>query len=205
MSLVKSVLSHARNVLMDIRFGKPVGGKAKDQPFEHLGAHGFNNTDAGLLKQMFKDRICPDDVLVDVGSGRGRVLNYWLSTGHTGKIYGLELDPEYGAACAERLSARKNVEVRIGDALKNLPAEGTLFFLSNPFSADIMRQFRDAVWNAVTDRRKLRIVYFAPTSIDVWQEDPRWQTEVIALDMSAIGKHAERHKRYAVIVPRSAS
>jgi hypothetical protein len=202
MPSMNSLISHARNIIMDLRFGKPVGGKAKDQPFEHLGAHGFNNTDYGLLKQMFDGRIQPDDILVDVGSGRGRVLNYWLSTGHKQKIYGLELDPDYGNACAERLKRWPNVEIRVGDALALLPSEGTLFYLSNPFAAEIMLKFTDAIWHAVADKRRLRIIYFAPTSIEIWTADKRWAVEVINLDMSAIGKHAERHKRYAVITPK---
>lgn len=205
-SAVSELWRRGQSLFIDLRYGRPIGGAAKPKPqvYAELGAYGFTNTGYGLLAEMFEGHIAPDDILVDVGSGRGRVLNFWLHAGHRAPIFGLELDVQYARESARRLRGWPNVQVRQGDAIANLPAEGTLFFLFNPFNAIVMRSFRDALRQRAVDIRLVRVIYYAPTCIEVWSEDPFWRVEVHELDLSGIRWHAERHRTYALIVPADA-
>jgi hypothetical protein len=64
------------------------------------------------------------------------VLNWWLGRGLDNRIVGLELDKGLARVAAERLRRHPNVVIRTGNAIDNLPADGTLFWLFNPFTAN---------------------------------------------------------------------
>jgi hypothetical protein len=53
---------------------------------------GVQNSDYAALEQIFRNRIRPVDVLVDVGCSTGRVINLWLEQGPSNRIVGLEAD-----------------------------------------------------------------------------------------------------------------
>jgi hypothetical protein len=122
--------------------------------------------------------ISTSDVLVDFGCGRGRVINWWLSRGFENTIYGLELDEELADETAQRLRAYRNVTIIGGDGLAHLPADGTLFFLFNPFHPDatgtklmerLSRQLRDP------KRPAVRVALFRSELARVFEADPYWQ------------------------------
>ena len=87
------------------------------------------------------------DVLVDVGCGKGRVIISGLGRGFTNRIVGLELDEDVAAATRKRLTSYPNVTVLTGDAVENLPEDGTLFYLFNSFEQPIVTRFK-ARWSS---------------------------------------------------------
>jgi hypothetical protein len=189
------------NVITDLRYGGFLGGRAYASPFSHLGANDSNNSDYGVLEQIFASRVRADDVLVDVGCGKGRVLNWWLSKGYGKKIYGLEIDPAIAAATAARLRRHRNVTVLAGDAIANIPADATLFYLFNPFDAAVMARFRDRVRQVCTRPADLRIIYFAPTALEVFAGDTQWTMEELAVDTAGLAEVKDRHRQYVVLRP----
>jgi len=201
-SSLRKLRRTAGNAMIDLRFGGFVGGY---QPNPIPGANGTGATDYALMPQIFDGRIKPDDVLVDVGCGYGRVINWWLYRGHQNKIFGLEILPEVAQHLRRRLRKYSQVTILTGDAIANLPPEGTLFFLFNPFGlAEILERFLDRAWEIYRVQPGLRILYFAPVLLDVARSDPRWQTELIPLALPAVGFFEERHRHLAIITPRSA-
>lgn len=69
------------NVYYDLPFGAPLWGNGKTR-FADLDAEETANTPYTALKLIFKNEIIgPDDVLVDLGCGKGRVINWWLGQG----------------------------------------------------------------------------------------------------------------------------
>lgn len=192
----------ATNILMDLRYGGFLGGKPKASPFSHLGAHDSGNSDYGLTQQIFAGRILPDDILVDVGCGKGRVINCWLSLGLTNRMYGLELDPELAERTARRLRRRPNVSILAGDAINNLPADGTVFYLFNPFNKEVMSRFRDRILEGCTRPQRLAIFYYAPVFIEVFRDDQRWTVEMFEVDMSQHVSFSPRHRTLALIRPK---
>lgn len=176
MGLPQKIVRLFRNASIDLRYGAWLGGALATR-YALLGAFNPSNSDYSVLPAVFGDLIRPYDVLVDVGCGRGRVINWWLKGGHRNKIIGLELDPDLASRTARRLRRFHNVSVIVGDATVHVPPDGTLFYLYNPFNAEVMARFRDSI---VARNRPATLIYYNCENLDVFTGDPRWQIRVIA-------------------------
>ena len=94
-----------RNAVQDLRFGKPLGGTVKTR-YAHLGAHDVGNADYDDLAILFGEAdVRPDDVIVDVGCGKGRSLNWLLAHHPQNRLIGIEIDPAICAQTAKRGSS----------------------------------------------------------------------------------------------------
>jgi SAM-dependent methyltransferase len=186
-----------RNAAIDLQYGGFSGGYIRNPA---PGAHGTGATDYDIMPQLFAGRIRPGDVLVDVGCGKGRVINWWLSQGHQNRIYGLELLPEIAEFTRKRLRKFRNVSIVTGDAIENLPSDGDVFFLFNPFDDRIMPGFIERLWG-VAERRDITIVYFAPVYLHLFHSDTRWSVEELDVQLPKAGLFDPRHRRFAVIRP----
>jgi methyltransferase family protein len=169
------------NLVHDLRFGGWCGGRFEN-PFARQGAHHIQSVDYAVLDHLHRENQIPihaDDLLVDVGCGRGRVLNWWLARGCSNRLVGLELVPELAHATARRLARFPNVEIVPGDAIENLPPDGTLFFLYNPFDGTAVRRFRDRLLERIRAPRRLRVLYFNSRFLDPFRTDPRWRVQML--------------------------
>jgi|GEM_PF-1373859 len=156
-----------RDSVLDYRYsGRSLRGN-QPSAFRHLGANDTYHTDYSIMPLIFDlIKVKPDDVLVDVGCGKGRVINFWLSKNLQNRIYGLELDPELARATAAQYAKRTNVTIIPGDAVQSLPREGTLFYFYNPFSEFKVKKFEEKLRDF--PQGNIRIVYYNPKSIDVF-------------------------------------
>lgn len=164
------------NLFHDLRRGPWLGGSG-DSRARVKGQHRTQSTDYADLSVLLSReeiRVRPGDVAVDVGCGRGRVLNWWLDHGVTSPIVGLELDAEIAEQTRRRLARNRNVSVLAGDAADRLPPEGTLFFLSNPFDERMMARFEESLSRLQSPADLVRIVYYNPHFVDVFLETGRW-------------------------------
>jgi SAM-dependent methyltransferase len=161
----------ARNAAIDLRFGRPLGGAYLKNPDQ-------SNSDYGALEKVFAGRIRPGEVLVDVGCGSGRVLNYWLRVASGHQLYGIELDATLATRTQRRLRGKANVTVIAGDAVELCPANGTLFYLFNPFVSDIVRAFCGRIAEHSTVLAP-RILYYNPKHLDVLREAECWDIEIV--------------------------
>lgn len=169
----------ARNALIDIRSGGGLlSGRIRTR-YAHLGAEDTVNTDYIALQHIFENRIKPADVLVDVGCGKGRVIQWWLSRGYRNRIIGLELDEEIANKTRQRLRRHKNVSIVAGDAIQNLPADGTLFYLYNPFATQIVSAFKERLMSIFGKRGKITILYYECKHVEVFRDDPLFAVEVM--------------------------
>jgi CelD/BcsL family acetyltransferase involved in cellulose biosynthesis len=161
-----------RNAQLDLRHGAFLGGSIRTRHAE-LGARDVQNSDYADLPLLFAAAgLGPDDVVCDVGCGKGRVLN-WLLANHGGRIYGIELDEEVCAATAKRLRRRANVTILCGDATALLPDEATVFYLFNPFDRSVMDRFAQAV--LALPPRPRRVVYYRAKELDAFRGHPRFR------------------------------
>lgn len=120
-----------------------------------------------ILRQIFDQvPISADDVLVDVGCGEGRVINFWLSLGLTNKIIGLEINEEIAERTRRRYKKYQNVMIIQGNALNTLPRWGTIFFLYNPFSDETIKRFAAAVKNM-----NVTIIYYTDNYVDHFDKE----------------------------------
>jgi SAM-dependent methyltransferase len=134
-----------RSALRDLRHGRPLGGTVRSR-YEHLGAFHATNSPYEDLDRVFAGvEVAPDDMIVDVGCGKGRSLNWLIDRFPGNPIVGIELDPELCAQTARRLRRRSNVTVVWGDATELIPPEGRVFYLFNPFDETVMVRFATAL------------------------------------------------------------
>ena len=171
-----------RSFLRDLRFGKSLYGRVATR-FAHLGAHDTANTDYDAFPTLFESVVKPGDVLVDVGCGKGRVLNWWLSHYPQHRIFGLEIDPVIAQETRLRLKKFSNVTVLDGDAVRLLPPEGDVFYLFNPFSRSVFERFAEALEELPPSAsgRPRRLIYYSCESLDVFKGRPSWSVTDLTL------------------------
>jgi SAM-dependent methyltransferase len=167
-------LTNLENFWWDIRFGG-VAGPTRGSRYAHLGAHGVRNVSYRALAALFRHvTIEPGDVLVDVGCGRGRALNYWLREGLPNRLVGLEIDEEVAAGVRDRLKRYPNVEIVVGDAVEHIPEGASIFFMYSPFDATVMQRFKERLRQPPCDRTCRALLYYAPRHASVFRDDPAW-------------------------------
>jgi SAM-dependent methyltransferase len=175
-TIIRRAPKMARNALRDLRYGKPLGGTIRTK-YAHLGAHDVGNADYEDLALLFAGvPVGPDDIIVDVGCGKGRSINWFLDRYPGNRIVGIELDPEICAETAKRLRKYERVTVVCGDATALLPADGTVFYLFNPFDESVMRRFAQAMLDRSSPAT---IVYLNEKHADVF-DDPRFTVTPIS-------------------------
>lgn len=169
------------DLIVDLRYGGWCGG-LDSTPTEKDDAVRVQSTHYRTLRKLFSHplaRVQQSDVLVDVGCGKGRVINHWLAGGHRGQIYGVELRAEIADWTRARLRHTPNVQIITGDATQVTPTDGTLYYLYNPFGARTLAAFADRVRSATPHPEKLRIVYVNPAHIHVFEQSGWKVTSVI--------------------------
>ena len=163
-----------RNALIDLRYGGLLGGA-------YLSAHVTENSDYVALSHIFENRIKASDVMVDVGCGKGRVINCWLGRAPHNRITGIELDEKIANQTRQRLRKYKNVTIIAGDAVQNIPADGTLFYLFNPFDAHILEAFKNRLMSLFSKDSDITVLYYNCKHVDVFQKDPAWIVKVTSI------------------------
>jgi Methyltransferase domain len=174
--LAGKVVRVMHNTYWDWRFGGSCGGR-KISPFAYRGINGTQSTDYLQLELLFKAERVPigdADVLVDVGCGKGRVINFWLRCGHRNPMIGIEIDPEIANLARQRLRRYPNVTILTGDVVDNLPPGATKFYLWNPFGSQAMRRFKARLLETYGQRGNVTLIYYHCVEISVFENDPNW-------------------------------
>lgn len=170
-----------RNPLLDLRYGAILRGVHRSR-FENLGALETSNTDYAVLPALFRNLVGKSDVLVDVGCGKGRVINWWLSQGWKNKLIGIELDPLVAEKTRARLRKYPNATILTGNILDNIPTDATIFYLYNPFRWPVMERFKNRLLETFGEQGGVVLVYYNCMCIDLFKSDSRWEIEECGLD-----------------------
>ncbi|HKV23217.1 MAG TPA: hypothetical protein VJN93_01375 [Candidatus Acidoferrum sp.] len=176
------VLSRVRtkleNACLDLRFGRLLRG-VKTSPYAQLGAYATANSNYGDVQRLLEGRVKPSDVMVDVGCGKGRVINAWLLAGYANRMIGVELDAAVAADTRARLRRYPNVCITTGDIVANFPDDGTIFYLYNPFDGLAMTKFKARLKKSLEQRacREATIIYNNCLHMDTFLEDPECEIE----------------------------
>jgi hypothetical protein len=172
------IANFTRDTVLDYKYsGRSLRGN-HTSTYKHLGANDTYHTDYSVMPLIFKNiEICPDDVLVDVGCGKGRIINYWLSRKLKNEIVGLELDPKIACRTARQFSGRRNIRIIPGDAISNLPSDGTVFYFYNPFTEEKVREFEDRVAK-ISENKAVKVIYYNPKSLHVFYNG-NWTIKLI--------------------------
>lgn len=172
-----------RNLVRDLRHGAFLGG-VKKTPHGTRGAYDTANSGYRALEQIFSHpAVTPlvrNRTLVDVGCGKGRVLNFLIDALPGQPILGLEIDEAVARRVARRLKHRGNVTIRAGDVRDLELPDDAIFYLFNPFDADVMRAFATRLVRE--DRRGSVLIYYNPMHVDIFKADPNFELREIELD-----------------------
>ena len=166
-----------RDAVLDRRYGGSCGGTYQGR-WNDLGYRGTSSAHYGYLARLFSDHnvsIGPDDVLVDVGSGKGRVLNFWLHKGLRNRLVGIEIDERWASFAEQRLHDYPNVEIICGDVFETIPRDGTIFYIFNPFSREVCARFKDLLRDLRGPGADVTLVYYLSQNADLFEDDPAWE------------------------------
>jgi hypothetical protein len=165
-----------RDYLIDRSYGGRCGGTYPGR-WGQLGYRGTSSAHYYVLQKIFQSRyvpIAPSDVLVDVGCGKGRVLNFWLKMGVRNRLIGIEIDERFAKTTRLRLAGFDNVEVLCGDAFELLPDDGTIFYIFNPFTRETTIRFKDALIDKYGRGSNITLVYYMCNYSEDFEADPAW-------------------------------
>lgn len=147
---------------------------ARFEPFSNLFGNdrrlhqSRSSTWLTLLRTFRRLGIQPDDALIDIGCGSGRVVVAATLLPFR-RVIGVELDP---VLCEQarrnlaglRFGSKGRSEIIQGDAVAfGVPDDITIVYLANPFHGKVFQDFIEQVLGSL-DRapRRLRLVYFNP-------------------------------------------
>ncbi len=184
-----------KDTFMDYKYsGRSLKGNQKT-PYKQLGANDTYHTDYSVMPAIFsRVDISPDDVLVDVGCGKGRIINYWLSCKYKNEIIGLELDAEIAEKTASQFSHWDNVKIIAGDAIEHLPAHGTIFYFYNPFMEKQVEQFEKRLIEKIGNN-PVKVIYYNPKSIHAF-DNGSWDIQHINFERDMGLKRWGRLNKY---------
>ena len=178
-----------KNIYLDLRFsGRFLGGN-KASPYSDRGAFNTVNTDYDILPFLFrKVEILPDDTLIDVGCGKGRVIIYWLSLGLKNQLIGIELDKDVADNTRTQFKKFKNVEIVCGDVNEIFDGgrvgKREIYYLYNPFNEQVMKLFEENLSRLSRDR-SITVIYHRCEYIEVIIGTGRWKIERVGFNHSS--------------------
>ncbi|MBV8991648.1 MAG: class I SAM-dependent methyltransferase [Solirubrobacterales bacterium] len=119
------------------------------------------------------DEVRTDDVFIDVGAGKGRVVIEAAKHYEFRRVMGVELSPELASVARANVSAASSlrshdIEITVGDATQSrIPDDVTVIFLYNPFRGLSFEHFLACVFASLNRRpRPIRLVYRTPLEHD---------------------------------------
>ena len=125
-----------------------------------------------------------NDVIVDVGCGKGRVFNYLLYKGLKNRMVGYEINYLVADKTKMNLSRYKNVEIIGGNIFDDFPDTASIYYLFNPFKQTMMRDFKAKILEM--KEKKPVILYYNPTCLDVF-DDGHFLCELVDIPISFFG------------------
>lgn len=160
--------SEVRSRVEDARRGVSTAGEVPDQVLglENSQHHAYVATDYQMLRTALDNiQIGPEDVFVDIGSGKGRVV--LLAAEHPfRRVMGVEISPlldeiaRQNAARARGLKCR-DIELVQADATNwKVPDDATVLFFFNPFDGEVLARVCDNIKQSLADTpRRITIIY----------------------------------------------
>jgi len=142
-------------------------------------------------------KLDENDIIIDVGCGKGRVFNYLLYKGLRNKMIGYEINSVVGEKTKKRLKRFKNVEIRCENIFDDFPKEGNIFYLYNPFKEAMITEFMQRIL-AVSDRNPV-ILYNNPIHLEIFNNG-NFSCQLFEIPVSRYGYTYT----FAVIKPKQA-
>ena len=189
----KRIFQVIKNAFLDLKFGGKYLGISLQNFNEEKGYINTGSSEYSCLEILFsKVNISKSDIIVDLGCGKGRVINWFLNKNIKNRILGIEVHPEIAAFTRNRLKKYKQVEIITGCAGEDirLIEQGTIFYLYHPFRERLMKNFSDQVLALINskvyhDKARPLLVYHNSCYLPIFENDPKWKIQ----KLGRIGEH----------------
>jgi len=117
------------------------------------------------------DTVSCEDVFIDIGSGKGRILYLAARYYSFKRVIGVEISEELNNIARRNIKKNlkklhcKNVEIITTDISRYvIPDDVTIVYLYNPFVSDVFADFISKLRLSLTNhQRQIRIIYKNPT------------------------------------------
>ncbi|PHX74442.1 MAG: hypothetical protein CK547_03320 [Chitinophagaceae bacterium] len=83
-------------------------------------------------------------------------------------MIGYEINPIVGNQTRKNLARYKNIEIISNNIFNDFPNSVNLFYLFNPFSEEMMNDFKESIWNIRYNNPT--ILYYNPKFIQVFDD-----------------------------------
>ena len=118
---------------------------------EGVGGTGSQSTNYVILRRIFSHvSLKKQDVFLDVGCGKGRVLAFLLKEKAPCKLFGIEINEISGRIAQEWTQKYEQAEVLLGDAFQLDYNAYTVLFLGRPFLPKTFLQFIEKIEASLT-------------------------------------------------------
>lgn len=166
---------------------------------------------SGVFRVLHGLRPEPDDVLLDIGCGAGRVVCA-ATRRPFARVIGLEIDPAFAAIAQSNVASLRgpqcSAEVLNLDARTyEVPDDVSIVFLYNPFQGTVFDQVMDRVLDSYERvPRRLRVVYANPVESErlairgrfsttrrmrlSWRPGANWVVSQEVVTYEIVGSHA---------------
>jgi len=141
------------------------GSKFDDNLSLHKDGIAYQATPYDLIKKLIDYlKVTPDDVFIDFGCGKGRVV-FSIARYKLKKVIGVELRKDLADIAMRNLRNLKSnktlVEIINADAATFAVNDGTMFFMFNPFGQATLDSIVQNIKNSlVANPRSIRITYY---------------------------------------------
>jgi SAM-dependent methyltransferase len=166
-------------VAIDLALGIHTTGKYQKPTSAATGARPCGWTQ--IAKVFHRQALGPDDVVLDVGSGAGRLVLYCATRFACRKVIGVELDDELDSLARRNLSTsrlrpRTPIELVHGDVLEfDVPDDVTVVLFFNPFEGETLEELIAKLAASVDRRpRRMLFIYKNPRAAEMLAEHPRF-------------------------------
>lgn len=174
-ALAQRLLRRARQTASALWFDRRRGIDTADPvDLDRLGLadeHRVEYTPSGwwdLRRALRRAHVMPDDVFLDLGSGKGRIV-LQAARYPFKRVIGVELSPQLNAIAARNVGAlrsrlRCQIDLVTADVTDyRVPDDVTIVYLYNPFSGPVFQAAAQALIASFDRRpRRLRLLYQAP-------------------------------------------
>lgn len=184
----KALRQHIIDVIVDHSYDKRLGIETSLEPKEGSFRQDmscnkdmcfYGPTPYRALKLIFSHvRIGPEDIFMDIGCGKGRVVFFASVYTVAQKAIGMEVSDSLVITARDNqrkcIGSHAKIEIIQADAARADMSEGTVFFLFNPFgyrtTMEVIKHLRESYFSRP---RAMRIIYHCP-AYRFLLDDEKW-------------------------------
>jgi SAM-dependent methyltransferase len=184
----RRISSEVRSLVEDARRGVSTAGEVPDHELGLASPqhHAYVATDYEMFRTAIGSvQIGPDDVFVDIGSGKGRAV--LLAAEHAfRRVVGVEISPALHQIATQNVARARglkcrNIELVQADATEwKVPDDATVLFFFNPFDGEVLARVCDRIRQSLADTpRRVTIIYVRADKF--FEKEVAWEQWLVRL------------------------